>query len=269
MNSNPLISIIVPCFNDGKYINECINSIHLQNYENYEIIIVNDGSTDKKTNEIIDAISHNKIKVIQTQNQGPAKARNLAIKNSCGKYILPLDADDKAGKVFIREAIEILEQKPNIKIVNCDVKLFGTKKGYIKYGAYSIQKMICENIIVSASVFRREDFDKTKGYNPNMKEGLEDWDFWLSILEKGGDVYKIDKPEIFYRVKKGSRNNSLTSENLKRLRYQIYTNHKALYSKYLLDPSISFEYQLIKNSKEYRLGKILLTPIRFIYKLWM
>jgi glycosyltransferase involved in cell wall biosynthesis len=79
MNSNPLISIIVPCFNDGKYINECINSIHLQNYENYEIIIVNDGSTDKKTNEIIDAISHNKIKVIQTQNQGPAKARNLAI----------------------------------------------------------------------------------------------------------------------------------------------------------------------------------------------
>lgn len=267
MKTLPLISIIVPCYNDGKYIHECLNSIHLQNYDNYEIVIVNDGSTDEKTNEIIRALNHPKIKVLQSQNQGPSLARNQAILNSKGKYILPLDADDKIGSLFIREAIEILEEKSSVKIVQCNLRFFGAKKGELKFEPYSIEKLLCENIIVASSVFRRADFDNTKGYNPEMKEGFEDWDFWLSLLEQGGDVHKINRVEFYYRIKKGSRNSSITPEGFRRLRYLIYNNHKELYSRYLLDPFMSFEYQLLKNSKEYKLGKVILAPIRFLYKL--
>ncbi|MCD6092141.1 MAG: glycosyltransferase family 2 protein [Bacteroidales bacterium] len=268
MNNSPLISIIVPCYNDGKYIHECLNSIHEQEYKNYEIIVINDGSTDDHTNEIIAALNNPKIKVLQTSNQGPSKARNQAIHHSKGKYILPLDADNKVGKVFIREAIEILEEKANVKIVNCDLQLFGAKKARIKFEPFSMEKLLCENIIECASVFRREDFDKTNGYNPNMKETFEDWDFWLSILERGGDIQKIDIAEIFYRVKKGSRNSTVSPEGFKRLRYQLYVNHKELYAKHFFDPLKSFEYQLITKSKEYRLGVFLLKPIRFIHKLF-
>lgn len=268
MNYLPLVSIIVPCYNDGEYIHECLNSIHKQQYKNYEIILIDDGSDDEFTNIIIDKLDHPKLKVIHTENQGPSLARNQAIKSSEGKYILPLDADNKVGKVFIQEAIEILEKNPNVKIVNSDIQFFGGKKGIIKFEPFSMEKLLCENSIECASVFRREDFDKSKGYNPNMKESFEDWDFWLSILENGGNVHKIDKPEIFYRVKKGSRNNSLSPEDLKRLRLQIYNNHKELYAKHFLDPLLSFEYQLIKKSKEYRLGKLLLKPIRMLYKLF-
>lgn len=266
MNNNPLISVIVPCYNDGKYINECLNSIHNQNYKNYEIIVINDGSTNTLTNEIINNISHPNIRVLQTENQGPSKARNQAIKESKGKYILPLDSDNKIGKSFIKEAIEILETKSKIKIVNCNLRLFGAKKGIIKFEPYSIQKLLCKNLIECASVYRRKDYNNTKGYNPNMRETFEDWDFWLSLLEEGGDVYTINRPEVYYRVKKESRNSSVSHEQFKRLRSQIYTNHKHLYSKHFFDPLMSFEYELIEQSKEYKLGKFLLKPIRAIYK---
>lgn len=268
MNPLPLISIIVPCYNDGEYIHECLASIHEQYYKNYEVIVINDGSDDEFTNRIINNLDHPRIKVIKSVNQGPALARNLAIRNSNGKYILPLDADDKIGALFIKEAIEVLEEKFTVKIVNCNVRFFGIKNGEMKPEPYSIEKLLSENIIVSSSVFRRIDFDNTKGYNPVMKEGFEDWDFWLSILENGGGVYTINRLEFFYRIKKNSRNNSITSEGFKRLRFQIYNNHKQLYSKHFLDPILSFEYKLIKNSKEYRLGKLLLKPIRMLYKLF-
>lgn len=267
MVKNPLISIIVPCYNDGNYIHECLDSIYQQTYQNYEIVIINDGSDDDNTINIINKINHPKIKVLQTRNQGPSKARNYAIKHSSGKYILPLDADNKLGRDFIQEAIEVLEKRANVKIVNCDLIIFGAKKGYKNFDTYSIEKLLCENIIECASVYRRSDFDKTKGYNSNMKETFEDWDFWLSILENGGGVHKINKPGIYYRIKKGSRNSSVSQEQFKRLRFQLYNNHKELYAKYFFDPLLSFEYDLIKNSKEYRLGLFLLKPIRSIYKL--
>ena len=268
MNHSSLISIIIPFYNDGKYIHECLNSVHNQEYTNYEIVLVNDGSTDENSNEIINAINHPKVKVLQTANQGPAKARNFAILNSKGKYILPLDSDDKIGKSFIHEAIEILEDKPEVKIVYCDLEYFGLKKEKVFIDAFSMEKLLAENIIASSSVFRRTDYDKTKGYNPNMKEGFEDWDFWLSMLEQGGQVHKIEGVGFYYRIKKGSRNSSISVEGFQRLRLQIYNNHKELYAKYFFNPLLSFEYQLVINSKEYKLGRMLLKPIRFFYKIF-
>lgn len=264
--NKPLISVIVPCFNDGKYIQECLNSIHEQAYANYEIIVINDGSTEISTNEIISKINHPKIIVLQTKNQGPSNARNQAIRSSNGKYILPLDADNKVGETFISKAIDLLEKNSETKVVNCNIVFFGGKKGIQVFPNFTIEKLICENIIECASVYRRSDFDQTIGYNPNMKEGFEDWDFWLSLLENGGGVYKLDLAEIYYRVKKSSRNNSISSEQFRRLRRQIYNNHKELFSKYLLDPQESFEYALIKQSKEYKLGIFLLKPVRTFYK---
>lgn len=268
MNNSPLISIIVPCYNDGEYIHECLNSVHNQHYNNYEIIVINDGSSDALTNKIIKNISHPRIKVLETQNQGVSFARNLGIKASTGKYILPLDADDKIGKDFITKAIRLLEDNSDIKVVNCDIELFGTKKGVVKFEPYSIEKLLCKNSLTVSSIYRSRDFDQTEGYNSNMKDGFEDWDFWLSLLKTGGKVHKIDSIEFFYRIKRNSRNSSLNSNHYKKLRRQIYENHKELYSNYLLDPQESFEYELITQSREYKLGVFLLKPIRAFYKLF-
>jgi glycosyltransferase involved in cell wall biosynthesis len=270
MQTSPLISIIVPCYNQGKYLTECLESIHSQSYDNYEVIVVNDGSTDAHTNKTVRDISHPKVTVLQTENRGVSAARNLGIKNSTGKYVLPLDADDKIGADFIQQAVELLEKNDDVKVVNCQVTLFGAKKGILPVESYSLEKLLARNFIVVSAIFRRSDFDQTQGYNTNMKEGFEDWDFWITLLKNGGAVYTLNDTGFFYRIKRNSRNASLIAsrEHFRKLRQQIYMNHQDIYSKHLLNPQESFEYELITQSREYRLGVFLLKPIRTLYRLF-
>jgi len=102
----PKISIITACFNHGKYIHEMLDSVFAQSFQDFEIIIVNDGSTDN-TREILEAIQHNKVRICHTRNRGPAHARNLAIKKAKGEIILNLDADNKIAPTFLEKCFSI------------------------------------------------------------------------------------------------------------------------------------------------------------------
>ncbi len=268
MADNPLISVIVPCFNEGNYLIECLDSVHNQSYKNYEIIVVNDGSTDADTNALIREIKHPRVKVLETKNQGVSLARNTAIAASDGAYILPLDADDKVGTDFIQTAIPVLERNAEIKLVTGEVELFGIKKGRVKPATYSLDKLLARNLFTVSSIFRRSDFDKTPGFNPNMKKGFEDWDFWISLLKNGGSVHQLQTVGLHYRIKRKSRNNAL-QPHYRQLRRQIYENHSTTYAKSLLDPQESFEYELITQSREYQLGTALLKPMRRLHKLYL
>lgn len=262
------VSVIITCYNKGKLILEALNSVKAQTYANIEIIIVDDCSTDKNTQIILSELSksgdYNVI--LLEKNIGVSEARNIGVKNSQGKYILLLDGDDKISSTYVEEAVNILKTEAEIKIVTCEVELFGYIKGKMSLAEPTIEHLIAENSIVISSLFRKEDFDKSNGFNSNMKEGFEDWDYWLSILETDGKVYRIPKTHFYYRISKRSRNN-LNFEDRRRLRKQIYENHKKLYSNYLLDPIDSFEYNLLKNSNEYQFGKKILKPIRYIQTL--
>lgn len=255
----------MPCYNDGKFIRECLDSVHQQHYVNYEIVVINDGSTDTFTNKVVKGIDHPKITVLETDNQGVSLARNTGIKHSNGKYILPLDADDKIGKNFIGEAVAILESSEETKVVCCDIQLFGVRNEVIQFQEYTLERLMGRNIMTVSSMFRKSDFDQTHGFNPNMKDGFEDWDFWLTLLKTGGSVHKISGIEFYYRIKQNSRNSSL-KDKYRKLRRQIYNNHKDLYAQHMLDPLESFEYELITQSREYRLGLFLLKPVRKLYK---
>ena len=260
------VSIIIPSYNDGRYLKEALDSVLSQDYTYFEIIIVDDGSTDNDTQQYLSQLNHHKIKVFLKEHEGVSIARNYAIAKSTGDYILPLDADDLIGKDFIREAVEVLDSNNKVKIVCCKAEMFGAKKGPYPLPDPSLEMLLGQNTMVITSMFRKTDFEMTKGFNPNMSTGFEDWDFWLTLLEQGGEIYKLDKVGFYYRIKKGSRNNVLTSDEFKRLRLQIYLNHQELYAKHFFDPLKSFEYDLIINSKEFKLGQILMKPIRFIHK---
>lgn len=266
----PLVSVIIPCYNQGDYIHEAIQSVLASTYSDLEIIVVNDGSTDELTNSIIANLAHPKIKVVSTLNQGLAEARNTGIKASQGKYILPLDADDKISPTYIIEAVNILNNNPDIKVVTCNVRLFGAATGRLRLLDFSMENLICQNTMVCSSVYRRKDYDQTHGYNPNMKFGFEDWDFWLSLLKAGGGVNKIPEEHFFYRIKRRSMLTALKRKesDLSKMRYQIYMNHKELYSSLFFNPLKSFEYDLLINSREYKLGKLILRPIRLVLELY-
>lgn len=228
------VSIIMPCYNDGKYIKESILSALSQSYPDKELIIIDDGSTDKYTIDILDNINDKRIMVIKSENKKPAAARNLGIKNASGEYILPLDADDLIDKYYLEKAVKILEENSNIGVVYCYADLFGEIKGRWHLPDYSIEKMLLDNIVFVTSMFRKSDWEKVGGFNESMLHGMEDYDFWLSILELNREIYQIPEILFHYRIKKISRTKEFMGNcsNMKKTYELIYNNHPFLYNKY-------------------------------------
>ena len=267
----PLVSIIVPCYNQGKYLPETLDSILKQSYNEWECIIINDGSSDNTEDVALKYCNiDTRIKYIRQNNKGLSSARNSGIRNCNGKYILPLDSDDLIGSTYIEKAINIIENNDKIKIVYCRAKLFGEIHKEWNLPQYSLEKILGSNCIFCTALYSKEDFLKTKGYNTNMKYGFEDWDFWLSLIEldPSCQVYQLDEILFYYRIRKKSMARQLDQEKYSYLRKQIWINHQQLYSNFFYSPIDSFEYQQITNSFEYKIGKLIIKPIQFILKIF-
>lgn len=266
MNSIPLVSVITPCFNDGAFLLDCIRSVDHSVYPNVEHIIVNDGSVDEETLNILDSIAGSeKRKVFHLSNHGVCYARNLGVAKSRGKYLLFLDGDDMISKDYISLAVSILDEKHDIAVVSCNYSFFGYRNRTVFLEEYSLEKLMGGNLFTITSMLRKEDFLRVGGFKENMALGLEDWDFWLSVLEKGEKTYYLEGVHFFYRKKKQdlSRNSSISFENFQAIRKTVYENHIELYQSRFFSIIHSFEYLMVVNSIEYRLGKKILIPIRF------
>jgi glycosyltransferase involved in cell wall biosynthesis len=271
----PCVSVIVPCYNAVIYLQECLDSVLDQTYTNWECIVVDNASTDNSKEIAEQYVQKDKrFRLIYHDIKGVSSARNKGITCSSGKYILPLDADDKISATYLQKAISILENNDKIKVVYCDAELFGHMSGKWNLPEFSLNQMLIENAIFCAALFRRADFNKTTGYNESMITGFEDWDFWLSLITDDSEVYKIPEVLFYYRIKKDSRNNSLDNDQQKILRRKIYENHKKLYDSRFIVSDLIFEYYVTKNkyttlinSPDYSIGRSFLAPIRFFQKL--
>ena len=200
----PTVSVIIPCYNQGEYLHEAVESVRSQSLKNLEIIIVNDGSDDETTPQICTALEGPGVKVLNTANQGLAAARNYGIAESKGQYILPLDADDKIGPNYIKEAATILNEEPDIAIVYCKAQLFGAVNTPWLLPEYSLEEMLKNNVIFCSALYRRSDWELVGGYDSGMIYGWEDYDFWLSLIEKGRKVLQLPEVHFFYRIDPGS-----------------------------------------------------------------
>ena len=185
--SDPTVSVIIPCYNQGQYLDEAVKSVLSQTYQNFEIIVINDGSTDPETIEIIKNYQKPKTTIIHTKNQGVVASRNYAIELYQGKYLLPLDADDKIGNTYLEEAVKLLESNENLGIVYCEAEFFGQKTGKWELSEYQFPNILLSNMIFCSGFFRKFDWQQVNGYNPNMVYGWEDYDFWLHLAETPTD----------------------------------------------------------------------------------
>lgn len=272
----PKVSIIIPCFNQSQYLPETLDSILAQTYNDWECIIVNDGSPDN-TEEVAKEYcdKDKRFKYVYQENQGPATARNNGIKSSSGEYILPLDSDDLISPTYIEKAMSHFNISPNTKLVYCKAKKFGEEEGCWDLPAYKYENMLWNNLIFCTAMYKRVDYDKTNGYNPNMKYGLEDWDFYLSLLNENDIVYRIEEILFFYRIKNISRSTILYSDN--RVRESLiflYNNHKEKYEQYINEIIFLKKmaqkgelYEKVLKSHSYRLGNFLLSPFILLKRL--
>ena len=261
--AEPLISIIMPSYNQGSYLSEALDSVLAQTYANWECIIVDDGSKDN-TPEVAKEYCEkdSRIKYIYQENSGVSAARNNGIAYSKGEYILPLDGDDKIAPEFLELTLQEIIKDRNIRVVYTDVQYFGARNDVYQLPPFSIEKLMGQNILCITALFRKEDFDKTGGFNDNMREGFEDWDFWMSMFQDGeGTANKIPLILFYYRIKSVSRNNTAAKKKIDYRRI-VWENHRELFSKVYLDPKQTFDYLRISNSREYKLGYLILHPIK-------
>jgi glycosyltransferase involved in cell wall biosynthesis len=271
------VTIIITSYNKEPYVKEAIDSCLNQTFKDFELLIIDDGSTDNST-DIIDSYSDNPlVSIIKQENKGVIYTRNRAIQEAKGEFILQLDGDDRLGKLFLEKTVPILVNDSKVGIAFCKTELIGEGKGIWDRVEYTLERQLTANLIVITALFRKEDYDKTIGYNPVFNAGLEDWDFWLSIIELGKEVVEVNDVQFYYRIGFESRNHSIKNE--KEIKRFIFENHSQLYLDLGLDPvnllweirkgeDVNFSLQVYKNSFEYKLGKLLLLPLRLTQKLF-
>ncbi len=270
--TSPTISIIVPCYNQAQYLPETLQTVLDQNYQYWECIIVNDGSPDNTEEIALEWCERDtRFKYLKKENGGLSDARNYGIRHSVGKYILPLDSDDKISQDYMLEAIDVLEKDPSIKLVFCRAKLFGVDNDEWDLLPYTYDNLLfVRNCIYCSAIYKRSDYDQTVGYNKNMIYGWEDYDFWLSLLKREDKVVKLDKFHFFYRTKNVSMRTLINEEKEHYLRLQIFKNHMDIYLEYINPIEVYNElkrYKFIECSHQYKIGNAILAPFRHLYKL--
>lgn len=231
MDQHPLISIIVPCYNQSAYLDECIASVLAQSFTDWECIIVNDGSLDDSEQIALKWTERDaRIKYHKKENGGIATARNEGINLAKGTWILPLDGDDRIGPDYLKLAAAKFDE--GYTVIYCNAEKFGLKQGFWPIPEYSYKALLIDNLIFCTAFYKREDFFKAGGYDTAMTHGLEDWEFLIRLLDFEAKVYKIPEVCFYYRIKADSRTISLSKEDFhtQMLSY-MEQKHLALYQK--------------------------------------
>ena len=234
---SPLVSVVIPCYNQAVYLKEAVRSVLAQTYRRFEIIIIDDGSQDNTFElgmEIIHEHPHFAIRCLRQQNGGLSRARNKGIEISLGKTILPLDSDDMLSPIMLQKTTAVLSENPEVGIAYCDVEFFGTRNGGTNAIEWSPEVLPEQNGLNYCSLFRKQVWESVGGYNPNMVWGYEDWDFWVGCVEKGIVGKRIPLPLLKYRTKQESMYTSALKHDHE-LRARIISNHPKLYKPEKLD----------------------------------
>ena len=186
------VSIVIPCFNDGAFIGEAVESALAQSQPAHDIIVVDDGSTDTATRDVLEALQSDRVRVHRQANQGLAAARNAGIALGSGDYVLPLDSDDRISPDYVRLAT----------ILGGAIELFGLTSGRARPTYDGVDSMLFDNRLYTCSVTRRSDWEAVGGY-PEHVRFAEDWIYWLRILGLGRDVHVLEEIVWFYRQRPG------------------------------------------------------------------
>lgn len=220
MGSVSRVSIIIPCYNDGKYLPEAVASARAQTHPSTEIIIVDDHSTDPKTQAIYEQFRNEGIPVLQTPpgRKGPSAARNTGIAAATGEYILPLDADDAIAPSYAGKAAAVLDADPAIGICYCHARFFGLKSGPWHMAPYSFNELLCGNMIFATAMFRKADWARAGGFAERLTAGFEDYAFWLRLAHQGARVHQLEEELFFYRIKRASRTARCAFEHARHMR---------------------------------------------------
>ncbi|RYY62885.1 MAG: glycosyltransferase [Chitinophagaceae bacterium] len=232
--NDPLLTVVIPFFNMGAFLEEAVQSVIRSSYQQLEIVIVNDGSTEKESMEVLDKMAlHKQVRIIHQENQGLPAARNCGALAAAGQWLAFLDPDDSVEPSYYTKAIRVLESRANVTFVGCWARYFGANSAC--WPAFNPEPpfLLVHNMInSSALVYRKSAFLESGMNDSRMVFGMEDYESVISMVENGRQGVVL--PELLwnYRIRKNSMARSFTRDKQLYLYRLISLKHKAIFARY-------------------------------------
>ncbi len=228
----PRVSVVTPCFDHGRPLRECVNSIRAQTYPDVELIVVDDGSTDADTDSYLRELdADGAVQVVRMQrNSGPSVARNRGIDRATGRYVLPVDADN----LLLPDAVERLVAQlqgagDHIGFIYQNCQYFGNREDYFEAPIYNPWLLTRQNYIDTCALIDREVFDLGFSYAEDIVFGHEDWDFYLQLVEHGIQGEPARGKTLLYR-KEGFTRSDLVEWTGSPFHLELAERHSSLFS---------------------------------------
>jgi glycosyltransferase involved in cell wall biosynthesis len=234
---NARVSIIIPCYNYARFLPDAVASVLAQTFTDWELIVVDDGSTDATlttARQLMARHPDRRIRVFQQPNAGPAAARNTGAERAAGEYMLFLDADDMLAPTLLECAVAILREQPAVGFVYSGMRLFGQDRHEWPSVAFDLRRLALDNYVLPHALVRRAAWRQVGGFDMiHFPYGFEDWDFWLRVAAAGWRGWHIAAPLVAYR-RHGPSLSATGKIHEWDARAQIIRKHRELYGDRLL-----------------------------------
>jgi len=214
----PAVSIVVPCFNGGRFLDGLMASLARQTFRDFEVVIVDDGSTDELTLRKLAALQDatpnalpDQVRVIRQPNRGASAARNTGAREARADLLFMLDCDDTIEPTFLAEVVPALRSAPpDVGVAVAHMRLIGAETGVARR-YFNRFDLLFTNTMSPGIVVRKASWRAAGGYDETMRDGYEDWDFSLRLAEAGFRAIEIAKPLYIYHVAGDDARHSLSS----------------------------------------------------------
>ncbi len=221
------ISVVVPCYNAHRYLDETLVSVRAQTYPHVEIVLVDDGSNDPATLAFLADLQPD-IVFVRKPNGGLSSARNAGFAAASGSYILPLDADDQIAPDMLARCAAILDADSTADFVYTQIDVFGDERGVVRK-TWNRFEQLATNQLPYCMLMRKSAWTKIGGYDEAMREGYEDWEFNLRLSKAGLVGVALAAPLFRYRRLATGMLRSVSQQRHARLWRQMRRKHPDLY----------------------------------------
>ena len=194
------VSVIIPCYNLGAYLHEALGSVRAQTFRDYDVLVVDDGSTDQDTATVLAELASAGIRLLRTDNHGLSAARNAGIASTTGELVCCLDADDRLAPQWLERGVELLDASPDLSFASHWLRTFGDESWVWQPVRSDLAALLDVNTLNGAALIRRDAVLAVRGFDESMRDGCEDWEFWIRMTEAGYRGAII--PEVLYEYRR-------------------------------------------------------------------